>query len=316
MAKRILLTGASGFIGRHCLPLLLAKGYEVHAVTSKPSPPSTVGAAQNLYWHHADLLDPGELDKLLAEVLPVQLLHFAWYAVPHKYWTSAENLRWVRASLHLVQSFAAHGGERLVAAGSCAEYDWNYGYCSESVTPLLPGTLYGNCKHSLQLMLNAFSRETGLSSAWGRIFFVYGPHEHPHRLVSSVIRALLQGQAARCTSGDQVRDFLHVAKAASAFVALLESQVQGPVNIASGRPVLLKELVGQIAEKIGRCDLLKLGEISPPANDPPVLLAATARLRHEVKWLDSGSLEDDLTSTIQWWQNHLAQGGFDQGHSS
>ena len=204
--KRILVTGARGFIGRHCLPLLVARGYEVHAVSSQ----RITANASDVYWYQADLLDPSQVLALVTKVRAGHLLHLAWYTVPGKYWTSPKNLRWVQASVSLLQEFVAHGGQRVVMAGSCAEYDWRYGYCSEAVTPLAPRTLYGTCKHSLQLVLSAFAKQTGLSAAWGRIFFLFGPYEHPDRLVAFVIRSLLKGEAARCSHGNQIRDFLYV----------------------------------------------------------------------------------------------------------
>lgn len=299
--KRVLLTGATGFIGRHCLPLLSAKGYGVHAVTSK-MPPDNVSGVQ---WHQADLLSSEQVSALIARVEPTHLLHLAWFVVPGNYWTSLENLRWVQASLDLLQAFALHGGQRVVMAGTCAEYDWKYGYCSERITPLRPATLYGICKHSLQIMLDAFARQTGLSAAWGRIFFVYGPHEHPDRLVSSVIRSLLQGEPARCSPGNQIRDYLYVQEVADAFVALLESDVSGPVNIASGRPVALKDVIYKIAERLGRRDLIQLGALPTSASEPRLLVADVSRLSDEVGWSPKYDLDRGLEQTIGWWKNHL-----------
>ena len=299
--KRVLLTGATGFIGRHCLPLLVARDYEVHAVSSKQPEDASPGVE----WHHADLLDSRQSSELVARVRPTHLLHFAWFATPGKYWTALENLRWVQASLGLLREFGLRRGGRVVMAGSCAEYDWNYGYCSEQTTPLRPSTLYGTCKHSLQLMLDAYATQTGISAAWGRIFFLYGPHEYPGRLVASVIRSVLQGESARCSHGNQIRDFLYVQDAAEAFVALLESDVAGPVNIASGRPVALKDIVYKIANLLNAQDLIQLGTVPAPPNEPQLLVADVRRLTCEVGWSPKYDLPAGLGHTIAWWQQQL-----------
>ncbi len=288
--KRVLLTGATGFIGRHCLPSLLASGYEVHAVSSN-SPPKTLPGVQ---WHQTDLLDAKQVVKLVTGVQPTHLLHFAWFVVPGKYWTSLENLRWVQASLDLLDAFASSGGERVVMAGSCTEYDWKYGYCSEQTTPLIPSALYGSCKHALQIMLNTFAKQIGISAAWGRIFFLYGPHEHPARLVASVIRSLLNNEPARCSHGNQIRDFLYVQDVADAFVALLESDVSGPVNIGSGHPVALKDIICKIAKEVNRQDLIQLGALPTSANEPPLLVADVSRLSNEVSWVPRYDLDQGL----------------------
>lgn len=301
--KRVLITGATGFIGQHCLPLLVARGYEVHAVSSRTMTQDHL----NVHWHKTDLLDPLQAATLVEEAQPTHLLHFAWYTVPGKYWTSTENLRWVQASLNLLQVFAQQGGQRVVMAGTCAEYDWRYGYCSEAMTPLAPTTLYGTCKHSLQLMLTAFSKQTGLSAAWGRIFFLFGPHEHPERLVAYVIRSLLRGEPAYCSHARQIRDFLYVQDVADGFIALLESTVSGPVNIASGQPVTLRELIYKIAAKFNRDDLIQLGAMPTSPDEPPFLVADVRRLHDDVGWTPKYDLETGLEQTIDWWKYESGQ---------
>lgn len=298
--KRVLLTGAGGFIGRHCLPVLRNAGFEIHALSRAGHE-----TGYEVQWHAVNLFEDGAAERLLAEVRPTHLLHLAWYAEPGRYWSAPENFQWVRASLALLHAFATQGGQRVVMAGTCAEYDWRYGWCSENVTPLTPATVYGTCKHSLQAMLAAYSRQYGLSSAWGRIFFLYGPHEHPSRLVSSVIRSLLKRQAAECSSGEQIRDFLHVADVASAFVALLDSEAQGPVNIASGEAVAIRDVVSRIGERLGRLELLRLGTRPTPAEEPPLLLADVRRLNREVGWRPTIGLHAGLDATIDWWRDQL-----------
>ncbi len=292
--KKVLVTGATGFIGRQSLPLLRRAGYEVHAVSGTRPPKDS----EEAIWHCADLLDPDELASLVREVKPSHLLHFAWYAIPGKFWTAPENLDWVKATVGLMQAFHAQGGERFVAAGSCAEYDWSFDCCSELTTPCRPATLYGAAKYSTQLLLQAWAAETGMSHAWGRIFFLYGPEEYPSRLVPSVINSLLQGQPARCTHGEQVRDFMHVEDVAAGFVALLGSDVKGVVNIASGAPVALKEIVHTIADQIGRRDLVQLGVLPSNAADPAGLIADIGRLRDEVGFRPRYCLKDGIAHTV------------------
>ena len=302
--KTVLLTGASGFIGRHCLEALTKRGFSVHAVSSKEQQNFS---RPEVMWHRADLHNGEHVLRLMAEVQPRYLLHLAWDVTPGFYWSSMENLRWVRTSLGLLQAFTGSGGERAVLAGSCAEYDWEYGYCKETLTPLNPGTLYGVCKKALQSMVEAAAVEAQVSCAWGRLFFLFGPGEHVDRLVPSVITSLLQQEEVLCTHGEQVRDYIYVKDAADAFAALLESDINGPVNIASGRPVLLKELIGRTAQLIGRPGLVRLGALSAAADDPPLLLAETRRLKSVVRWQESYSLEAGLAETISWWKKKLGR---------
>ena len=292
--NRVLVTGATGFIGRHCLDPLIASGYEVHAVTSR----QPVASPAAVRWHVADLHNPGQTTAVIDSVRPTHLLHFAWYVAPGQWATSPESLEWVGASVNLLEQFHAFGGQRAVFAGSCTEYDWRYGYCSEDLTPTVPSTVYGASKRALQTLVEAYSSATGLSTAWGRIFFLYGPHEHPERLVASVTRALLSGQAARCSHGRQVRDYLFVRDVAEAFVALLQSDYRGCVNIASGEPVTLRTIVEKIARKLDAEALLQLGAIPAAPSDTPLVVGNPERLRREVRWQPRFGLDEGLDATI------------------
>lgn len=296
--KRVILTGARGFIGAHCIEPLLKRGYEIHAVTSR----TPVSHDPRVIWHQADLLDTPTIAALVTAIAPTHLLHLAWYVEHGKFWTSLENYRWVQASLQLVWDFANAGGRRVVVGGTCYEYDHRYGYCVEDWTPQVPKTLYGTSKHSLNMMLKAFAENTDLSAAWGHIFFTFGAHERPNRLVASVIRSLLRNEPAPCSHGNQMRDFLYVEDLADALVALLDSDVIGSVNLGSGTPVAIKDLVTTIGQSLNRPDLIQLGALTAAANDPPMIAADVRRLRQEVGWTPAHTLLQGIDKTISWWQ--------------
>jgi nucleoside-diphosphate-sugar epimerase len=287
--RRVLVTGAGGFIGRQAVPLLRDHGFEVHA-------PSRA---------EADLLVPGVPAALIQRVRPTHLLHLAWNATPGQFWTASDNLDWVAASLALFRAFAATGGTRAVCAGTCAEYDWSHGELDEVSTPCVPATLYGVAKDSLRRLLAASPE--GVRFAWGRVFFLYGPYEAPARLVPHVITSLLAGREALCGDGLVERDFMHVADVAAALVALLESDVEGPVNIASGQCVRLRDVIRSIGTQIGRPELIRLGARSSPANEPPRLAASVGRLTEEVGFRSIRALDEGIADTIGWWAGRASQ---------
>jgi nucleoside-diphosphate-sugar epimerase len=301
--KRILLTGASGFIGRCTIEPLAARGFEVHAVSSRASHDGSSAAR----WHRADLLSPGEPQRLMRDVRPTHVLHLAWYAVPGQFWTAPENVDWLAASVALVRAFEQTGGARFVGAGSCAEYGPSSSDCDERTTPLAPSTMYGACKHAVHTVLETFAAGR-FSSAWGRLFHLYGPHEPPGRLVPSVIDALMNGRDAMCTAATQVRDFMHVEDAGDAFAALADCDVEGPVNVASGRPVQLADLIARIGAQLDARARIHLGARPTPAHEPPRLTASVARLRDDVGWSGARDLDRGLSDTIRWWRRRAEMG--------
>ncbi len=312
--KRVLVSGAGGFIGRWSVPALRARGYDVHAVLSHTAgrivPPQLAGAQL----HGADLLDQAAVDDLLEAVMPTHLLHFAWIATPGVYLTSDENYRWLAASRYLLRAFQANGGVRAMLAGSCAEYDWSrVEICHELSSPLASDAAeapapYAACKITLQKSTEEFAREHGLSAAWGRIFFQFGPDEHPDRLIPSVIVNLLMNREAPCSHGRQIRSFLHVADVGAAFAAVLDSRLEGPVNIGSGEGISIAELIDRVARRIGRADLVRLGARGAPEREPAVLLPDVERLCKELGWRPRYTLTEGLADTIRWWRGRLAAG--------
>lgn len=243
----------------------------------------------------------------MESIRPTYLLHLAWYVVPGKAIVSDINFEWIAASMGLLQLFHQQGGRRVVMVGSAEEYDLRYGYCHETRTPTNPQTVYGSCKHAFAIMFRSFCHIHGLSHAWARIFYLYGPYENANRLVASVIRSLLLGQEAKCSHGEQIRDYLYAQDVADALVSILDNTIKGAVNIGSGRAVSLRDVVMTIGKILKREDLIKLGAVPPRANEAPFVVANVERLTNEIAWQSRFSLEEGLDQTIKWWRQALTQ---------
>jgi nucleoside-diphosphate-sugar epimerase len=292
---RVLVTGATGFLGRHVLAPLVAAGHEVHAVSSRDAPRQP----GEVTWHRTDLLAAADA---VATVEAEVLLHLAWYVEPGRFWTAEANVPWVEASLALLRAFAGAGGRRAVIAGTSAEYDWHAAgeRCHEQRTLLHPATLYGAAKHALHLVATSYAEQAGFDLAWGRIFFVYGPGEPDGRLVPSVGRALLAGEPVPTTRGNQVRDFLYVSDVAGAFAALVDSPFAGAVNVGSGDPVPVRVVVERLAALTGRPDLPRFGAIPEREGDPARLVADVSCLRDVVGFRPQVDLDEGLERTLEW----------------
>jgi nucleoside-diphosphate-sugar epimerase len=302
--SRVLVTGGPGFVGRPLVRRLIAQGEEVHALRID----SRDGFEQaGVHWHDADILDPVVLAPVLAEVGAERLVHLAWYVSHGNFWSALENVEWVEASLRLLRGFAEAGGLRAVLVGSCAEYAWGGEQdLDERDSPLAPDTLYGVCKDGLRRVAEAFAAEASVELAWGRLFFLYGPREQPGRLVPAVIRSLLGGDHVATSTGTQVRDFMHVEDAAGALAAVLQSDLVGAVNIATGRGAPVAEVLDIIAELTGAGELIERGARPAGELEPARIVAKVERLVHEVGFEPEIPLRDGLAATIEWWRDRPA----------
>ncbi len=273
--KRLLVTGATGFIGTHCLCEVLAGGYdEVHAVSRSGQGP----AAAKLTWHAADLRDAEAALRLIDAVKPTHVLHLAWIATPGVYLSSPENIDWMQATIALARAFAAQGGERFVGVGTCAEYAPSDVACGEETTPLAPVSVYGHAKAATWHAVAAIGEASAVKVAWGRIFVPYGPGDLPQRLIPGALAALRAGEPLPLSSGDQKRDFVYAPDAAKMLAGLLGSDATGAFNIGSGEASSVRSVMEALADRFNARHLLQFGARTPRAWEPPLLAADMAKL--------------------------------------
>jgi nucleoside-diphosphate-sugar epimerase len=294
---RILVTGASGFVGREALAALCAGHDEVFSAGRKlPTGPWPAR------WHGLDLTDRRAVDALLREIRPEVILHLAWEVEHGRFWTSPANLDSLGASLALLRAAASVGVERFVGVGTCFEYIWpDDGDCDEFSTPIGPTTLYGIAKDAARRVGESFCREEKMAFAWARLFHLAGPGEDERRLVPAVATRLLRGEPAPLSLGQMVRDFMDVRDAGRALAMLATSSVEGPVNVATGEPVSVAAIAHELGRLTGREELLQFGAYPERPGEPPRIVAATARLCQEVGFERHHSLQSMLSDCLAYW---------------
>ncbi len=297
---RVLVTGASGFIGSHVTRRLLQRGHEVGALVRAPERAWRLrGELAHLWLLRGDLAALGEVEARLTQWRPDLCIHLAWYAEPGRYVQAPENLDSLRASLDLLQLLGRVGCRRVVAAGTCAEYDPTIGTYPESA-PTAPTTLYGASKLALSLVTRQFAAQGRFTVAWARIFYLYGPFEDSRRLVPRLIQALRRGEAFPATPGTEVRDYLHVDDVAAALVTLGEGDQSGVFNVCSGVPVTVRELMETVGDIIGRPELIRFGGI-PDQGQLPRVRGQNRRLCSQLQWSPRYGLREGLEQTVGWW---------------
>ena len=300
---RVFVTGASGFIGAHVTRALLSRGHPVMALAVPDDP---LWRLQNEMGKFAlttgVLSDEGVLRSALADFHPEACIHLAWYAEPGTYLHSPENLVSLTASLTLLKELARVGCRRVAMAGTCAEYDTDFGLLRED-TPTRPKTLYAAAKLACCLLSEQMAVQAQMAVAWGRIFYPYGPQEDDRRLIPGAIRTLQQGRPFPATPGEQIRDYIHVDDVAAAFCIIAERHETGIFNICSGRPVAVRDLLATIGRLMEREDLIQIGAQAYRAWEPPFICGDNRKLQG-LGWQPHYTLEQGLSETIEWWKGH------------
>ena len=302
---KILLTGASGFAGSRIASQLVESGqHEVFAMVRETSSLDRLeGCLEKLNLVKADLNNSEAVTGLVEDIRPELCIHSAWYAEPGAYLHAVQNVDLMAATTFLAWTLAEAGCSRFCSLGTCFEYDLSVGELDEA-SPEKPDTLYAASKLATSAALARLSEAMDFSFAWLRLFYLYGPGEDSRRLVASVTRTLLEGKIAKTTEGKQVRDFLHVDDVASAVIAIALSNIKGVVNIGSGRPVAVRDVVLQIARCLDAEDRLQLGALPQRPGDPPRVVCAGSRLR-QVNWAPSYDLEQGIRNTVNWWKSRI-----------
>jgi nucleoside-diphosphate-sugar epimerase len=248
-----------------------------------------------------DLADSDTIGPLIERCRPEACIHAAWYAEPGKYLASPKNLDSLRSSVQLLEHLGAAGCTHVVGIGTCFEYAMRNTPLTEEA-PAKPFTLYAAAKLAFYLVAQQRAAQLGIGLAWARLFYLYGPYEDERRLVPAEIQALSAGREFPGTSGEQVRDFLHVEDVASAVCALSRHKLEGVFNVCSSEPVTIADLMRTLGQLLGRPELIHLGALPHRDWDPAYICGDNQRLRTEAHWAPRHSLRDGLAATIEWWK--------------
>lgn len=293
--KKILITGGTGFIGTQVVEILLKKGYEVHLIIHNKEHKEQ----KNLIQHRIDLLNLTEVNNFFAEHSFKILIHMAWF-VGRKCHVDNVNIEWIISSLNILKKFVEAGGEVFLSNGTVSEYDFSYGLLREGETPLNNGSLHGICKSSFYRIAKQFCEQNNVIFKWPRIFNLYGPYEKINRLMPSVITSCLKNEDVQVSNCTNYQDYLYVKDTAKAIVDILEGNLNDAINVCSGEPVKLKEIVNLIVELTNFKGRVVWGAL-PSAIKNKVVFGQNFRLQ-SLGWCPDYNLKTGLEETIEWWK--------------
>ncbi|HEY0329469.1 MAG TPA: NAD-dependent epimerase/dehydratase family protein [Rhodopseudomonas sp.] len=282
---KVLVTGATGFVGRHVVKELLRGGHSVVALARD------VERAKAMPWHSdvefvaCDLT--GIVQPVLERCRPEALIHLAWSGLPNfrSFFHIEKNLP---ADMVFLKACVDFGLRQVMVAGTCLEYGLQFGPLTEDMETR-PRTPYGFAKDSLRKTLQFLQRESPFQLQWMRLFYMYGEGQNENSLLASLDRAIDRGDAVfNMSAGDQLRDYLSIDEVAQNFLLALESpeQCEGVVNCCSGRPISVFDLVRQRCEERSSSIRLNRGYYDYPDYEPlafwgiPDKLETLTRMAH------------------------------------
>lgn len=276
MKRHILITGATGFVGRQVLAAMLGKGADIIPVVRRESVgklPASPHLREPIFTEDLFAESENWWQQTLCGVDAV--VHVAWYAEPGQYQFSTENMNCLIGTLRMAQTAAQVGVKRFVGVGTCFEYGQSDRPLSTD-SPVIGSSPYAACKAAAYLALSQLLPQYGVEFAWCRLFYLCGEGEDERRLVPAIRKNLSEGRPVDLTSGTQVRDFLDVSEAGRQIAAVALSDKTSAFNICSGKPVTVRELAESIADEYGRRDLLKFGARKDNPVDPPYIVGVKA----------------------------------------
>lgn len=272
--KKILVTGATGLIGKELVSPLKDLGFEIYAITIDENNPDN-----GVHWLKGSLFDFEFIKNIMAEVKPQYLLNMAW-ATTGDYLQSDINYKFLSAGIELLKHFKDNGGKRAVYAGTCFEYDFKDEPLKESDKLAPDKTVYTFCKNKLHEIAEYFCKTHNISFGYGRIFYVYGRNENKTRLTGMIIDKLSRNEEVIIKSGALKKDYMYAKDIAGAFAKFIDSSVEGSVNICTGKAVSIKDFALTIAKELGKEHLVIFKD--EETNQPPIIVGDNSRLLNDI----------------------------------
>ncbi len=253
---KILLTGPTGFIGSNFVRHALARGHQIAGLAlPNETLPADLPAGKNLLWLRGTL-DEAPWPEITAFAADV-CIHMAWITTPGVYLESPENFRFLESSLRFLKQVRASGTNHIIGLGTCIEYQIAHEKLSEENTPVVPTTTYSRCKNDLRLALEKEAAAGGLSFCWTRVFYPYGPGEHPSRLCSSIIQKISRDEKIMLKTPDSTKDYIYIDDLATALLAVTEKRFRGSINLGTGIGTTVREIAQTIAGMLGKPGLVE-----------------------------------------------------------
>ncbi len=302
--ESVLVTGATGFIGRHLVDRLLEEGSRVSALAREPGGMPDRWSRRGLVVHHGDVTDRRAVSRAVDAASPAVLFHLASTSFNPPTTDPREHVAVICGGAVNVLAAVDGAATRVVHAGSGAEY--GAGSRLREDHSLEPTTVLGAAKAAASLLMQAFARAGGASTVVLRLFTPYGPGERASRLVPSAVLAALRGEDVRISDGRQQRDFVYVDDVVEALL-LAGAATLSPgatFNVCSGKGTSIREVAELILELVGGRGKVVSGAMPTRPDEVWELSGENDAARRDLGWEPLVDLREGLRRSIAWLTEH------------
>jgi len=272
--KKILVTGATGFVGVNFLnKLFKKKNIQINIVVKKNKKNFFIKNKKkiNKIYTTKDFFNENySFYKKITNDIDF-VFHLAWFAKPGKYLDSKKNFDCLKGTLNFAEACEENKIKKFVGIGTCFEYDTKDGYLSVK-TALKPSSIYAASKAATYFLLSNFFFKNKISFLWCRLFYVYGNGESNKKLISTLHNSLQNNRIVKLTNGNHIRDFINIKDAVVDIMNYSFSKKTGSINICSGKPTSIREIATKIANIYKKKHLLKFGYKKKNLYDPPCIV--------------------------------------------
>ena len=306
--KRVLISGATGFIGANLVRKCLEAEAKVHIITRTTSNKWRIGdVLKDVNEFCVDLLDYERLKAVVSKIKADIIFHTATYG-GYPYQKDVDNIIQTNiiGTVNLLNACLKVGFNIFVNTGSSSEYGVKSKPANE-VDLLEPNNNYGVVKASATLFCQSKARSEKLPIITLRLFSPYGYYEEATRFVPSVIISCLREKNPKVSSPEPVRDFVFIGDVLDAYVKAANiPSIGGEIfNIGYSQQHSVGEVVNKIIELTGGRVSPEWGCIPKRANEPTVWQADISKAKNIFKWKPKHILEEGLNKTVKWFEENL-----------
>ncbi|WP_304353667.1 NAD-dependent epimerase/dehydratase family protein [Brachyspira innocens] len=286
--KKIIVTGITGAIGQYIVEPLKELGFEIYGIGRRDF------ITDKFHYIKADINNSSEIENIFNKVQPKYLIHLAW-DLSKGYFHSNANFNMLTSSINILKYFTNNGGKKAIYIGTYTEYSFD-NIPAKEYDRLEPINVYSKCKNYLREISELYCKNNNIDFCWARLFNTYGENDNNTRLFPYIINSLKNNHKVSINHSQLYKDYIYSGDVAKILALIINSNINGIINICSGKGIKLGDLAIMIAEKLGKVNLLELKELS--TEEHLQTIGDNCRIINELRFYDYTDIDKIIEQII------------------